>query len=230
MHRVLIVEDIPLIREAIASDIENADGFSIAAQVACLEEARAVDRESFDIVLLDIGLPDGSGIEFLEELRAANFSGEVLILSALGDEKTVLHAIESGATGYLLKDAAPAQLIEDLHKLVAGEALISPRIAQILMQQLRSSSKPKPQQQALTAKQELGNESVKSSKLPGLSPRESEVLELLAKGKSYKEVSKELDITFHTVAHYAKQIYNKLAVNSKSEAIYKALNEKIISL
>ena len=223
INRVLIVEDDVVIRSCLVEDINAAPGFSVVGEVGSIAQAKLFSTASYQIVLLDLNLTDGHGLELLNYLNKKLYCPKVLILSALGDQQSVLQAIEEGADGYLLKDATPSEIIRGLQNVMAGESVASPTVTKVLMNNLRSSraaSDPKPQLEPVQPSRLLNT----------LSPRELDVLKLLALGKSYKQMALDLGVTYNTVSHYVKQLYNKLEVGSKNEAIYKAVSDGIISI
>lgn len=166
-----------------------------------------------DLVLLDLGLPDGNGLDLIAGLRQ-RMGTQVLVFSVLGDETSVLRAIELGAAGYLLKESAPAEIIEAIDNVLAGGAPLTPSVAAHLLRRLRQPA-------ARTATPAV--ESADPAAIDMLTARERDVLLALARGYSYDEAAELLGISRHTVGHHVKHIYSKLAVNSKSEAVFEAM-------
>jgi DNA-binding NarL/FixJ family response regulator len=202
---VLIVEDEQRTRQRLSAVIEAAPGFQLIAAVGSLQAAQqAVAARVPDVVLLDLGLPDGNGVSFIHHLRHQKMSSEVLVISVMGDERSVLGAIESGAGGYLLKDSSDRDVIAAIEQLCEGGAPLSPAIAVHLMRRLQAPASP-----------------VRDSGVQ-LSEREIELLRLIAKGLSYDEVGRTMGLRYNTVASYAKELYRKLQVHSRSEAIFEA--------
>jgi DNA-binding NarL/FixJ family response regulator len=207
MVKVLVVEDEPRTRDRLASIICAHPELQLLAQAGSLEEARAVLKQALpDVVLLDLGLPDGSGLSLLDELRARRAETGVLVISVLGDESSVLRAIEHGAGGYLLKDADDAAVIAAIDQLLAGGAPLSPSIAVHLMRRLQTPPR--------ASKSEIHD--------IGLSDRELELLKLIAKGLSYDEVGQLMGLRYNTITSYAKDLYRKLQVHSRAEAVFEA--------
>jgi DNA-binding NarL/FixJ family response regulator len=206
--RVLLVEDEPTTRSHLAAAVRSHEGMRLAAEAASVAEAlAALDREQPQVVLVDLGLPDGSGLDVIRAAAARSPAPDVMVISVFGDEKTVLAAIEAGAGGYLLKDGAGRDIAESILRLVAGEAPISPAIAVHLIRRLR----PKPEAPAARVPEDSL-----------LTDREMDVLELVAKGLSYEEIGDTLQLRYNTIASYTKGIYRKLAVRSRGEAVFEA--------
>lgn len=201
-----IVEDEPQTRAALAARLGAVEGYRIVWQADRLATARAALRECApQVLVVDLGLPDGSGLDLIEEVRVAAPTTAIMVLTVFGDEHKLIRAIERGARGYLLKDEPAIGLVEAIEQLRAGGAPISPAIARYLvarMSQAAPAAAPAP-------------ESV-------LTPREIEVLRLSAKGYNHAEVARLLDLSAHTVASYTRRIYEKLEVNSRSEAVFEA--------
>jgi len=162
---------------------------------------------------VDLGLPDVSGIEIIRETARRYPETDIMVVTVFGDEEHVLASIEAGATGYLLKDSLPEEFIDVIKELRAGGSPISPIIARQLLKKLRPASSPG---------------QVPTSNLSELSARESEVLSFIAKGFSFAEIAKLLEISPHTVTTYVKKIYQKLAVHSRGEAVYEATRMGLI--
>lgn len=203
---VVVVEDEPGTRERLASIIAAQTGFHLLGAVGSLTAARQLLQQiEPDVVLLDLGLPDGSGLALLEDKRRQGLVFEVLVISVLGDERSVLAAIEAGAGGYLLKDADNAAVARAIVQLREGGAPLSPTIAVHLMRRLQAP---------------VGRTS--ESESLGLSPRELELLRLIAKGLSYEEVAQVLGLRYNTITSYAKELYRKLQVHSRAEAVFEA--------
>lgn len=204
---VLIVEDEARTRDRLAAIIAAAPGFELAGRCATLALGRdAVARMRPDVLLLDLGLPDGSGIELIRALRAdGSQRPEILVISVMGDESSVLGAIAAGAGGYLLKDSGDGMVVAAIEQLLAGGAPLSPSIAVHLMRRLRPPVAQSDRDAGL------------------LSEREIDMLRLIAKGLTYEEVGSALGLRYNTVASYAKEIYRKLQVHGRQEAVFEAM-------
>jgi DNA-binding NarL/FixJ family response regulator len=206
MNTVLLVEDDETTRGELAEAIAGSPKLELLAAVGSCREARAeLERKLPKVLLTDLGLPDGSGIDLIREVKRRGPSTEAMVITVFGDERHVLAAIEAGATGYILKDASPDQIDDAILQLLAGGSPISPVIARRLLS--RFSAAP----------------AAGDVPAPDLTPREREVLELLVKGFTFPEIGGLLGISAHTVKSHVKRIYEKLAVRSRSEAIYEAM-------
>lgn len=204
--RILIVEDDPIVSAHFAEIVGSAPQLLLAGAAGSLAAARRLLGESPDLVLLDIGLPDGSGLTFISEIKAKS-RALVLMVTTFGDRETVVAALRAGADGYLLKDSNSETILAGIEATLIGGAPISPAAAVYLLDSLRE-----PAGDAPTAPAESF-----------LTPREIELLQLFARGASYKEAARELQISPLTVGNHVKSIYRKLAVNSRGEAVYSAM-------
>lgn len=203
---VVLVEDEPVTRARIARVVDGHAALRLIGAVGTVAAARALlDVETPDVLLTDIDLPDGTGIELIAWLRARNAPTAPMVVSVFGDEQHVVEAIEAGALGYLLKDGDADYIATSILEMLDGGSPISPPIARYLLRRLQSSA-PMPDAQA-----------------PRLSPRELDVLNLIAKGFSYAEIAGLLGLTLPTVATHTRAIYRKLDVHSRGEAVYEAL-------
>ena len=207
MISIGIIEDDPDMRAFLRSIIDAEEGVELCFEAENLAEAKQKLRDALcDLYLVDINLPDGTGLDFIRHVKERN-AGKCLILTMLGDKTSVLQALQVGAHGYLLKDTEGAQIIKDIKATMAGDAPISPRAAAHLLQVFQSES-DKPQIANLGA--------------CCLNDRERDILGMFARGLSYKETARVLEISLHTVNDYVKSIYSKLDVHSKSEAVFEA--------
>lgn len=214
-YSVLLVEDDPPTRYRLANIIGEHQQLSLLAACENLAEARAVlVKANPDVLLTDLGLPDGHGTTLIREVRQKNDQIEIMVISVFGDERNVLNAIEAGATGYLLKDSDARYVAESILELIAGGSPISPSIARHL---LRRFNKPK---------EVLPENTV----LPALTKREMEVLQGVAKGLTYSEIAGLLGMSPNTVTSHIKHIYRKLEVRSRSEAVFEAVQMGLIKL
>jgi DNA-binding NarL/FixJ family response regulator len=205
---VMIVEDDPVFLtrfcRIVASDPELE---LFAALPDCASARQALSKAGPDVLLTDLGLPDGSGIDLIRETSKRYPATDIMVVTVFGDEEHVLSAIEAGATGYILKDSIPEEFVALIKQLREGGSPISPVIARQLLKRFRADAEP-PQE--------------KPAEGEALSPRESEVLSLIAKGFSFGEIARLLGVSQHTVTTHVKKIYQKLAVHSRGEAVYEA--------
>ena len=208
MATVMIVEDDPAFLTRFCRIIASDSELDLFAAVAdCASALQALSKAGPDVLLCDLGLPDGSGIELIGQTSLRYPEADIMVVSVFGDEEHVLAAIEAGATGYILKDSMPEEFVALIKQLRAGGSPISPVIAR----QLLNRFKP-----------DAGTRDEKPAEGPSLSPRESEVLSLIAKGFSFGEIARLLAVSQHTVTTHVKKIYQKLAVHSRGEAVYEA--------
>jgi DNA-binding NarL/FixJ family response regulator len=208
--RVVIVEDERGLREGLSALIGGFPGFTCAGAYAAMEESlRDMGRSAPEIVLLDLGLPGMSGIDGIREIRRRHPSTLAVVLTVHDDDARIFEALCAGATGYLLKTTPPARLMQSLQEVVAGGSPISPEIARrtiALFRQLRPA------------------ERVEHS----LTPHEARLLQFLAEGHSYRSAARRLQVSASTVAFHMRNIYRKLEVHSKSEAVAKAIRHGVI--
>ena len=203
-----IIEDNNDLREYIEEIIKTASALKFVFSASSLKEARRkFALNQTDICLTDIGLPDGSGIDFTKEVKAKT-NTKILILTVLGDRRSVLRALEAGADGYLLKDTPPEQLIRKIMTTIEGATPISPQAATHLLQAYTQGRLPHDENEV--------------SEIEPLTEREREILKLFERGLSYRETAEALDIKENTIRTHVKAIYSKLNVSSRSEAIFEA--------
>ncbi len=212
---VLVVEDDASTREYFAEALRGDVGDYAVATAGSLEAGlAALDESRPDVMLVDLGLPDGSGLELIRRARAVAPEVLALVITVFGDEASVIGAIEAGAQGYLLKSEAPADLRNSVRQVLRGGAPISPGIASHLLRRFQNN------EPALE----------KNSDDPHLTVREREVLELMVQGLPYQEAAEMLGVTRNTVAGHVKKIYRKLAVSSRGEAVYEAISQGLVKI
>jgi DNA-binding NarL/FixJ family response regulator len=211
---ILLVEDDPPTLWRLQDALVKA-GFDVAA-AATLGEARASLAARVPRVLLtDLQLPDGHGVELIREMRQRHPDTEIMVISALGDEETVISAITVGATGYILKDAFPSDIAATVRDLVAGHSPISASIARFIVRRTQSSVEPPRGPEIDIAR---------------LTPREIDILWGIAKGFSYAEIATNLGMSRQTVPGHIKSIYRKLEVHTRGEAVFEAVQQGLIKL
>ena len=208
---VLIVEDEARFRSSFVAAIERAQDMKLLGAAANLAEARVLLDLSPDVLLVDLQLPDGNGIDLIREASRRLPDCEAVVVTIFGDERHLLDSIEAGATGYLLKDLPPDELVAQIRVLHAGGSPISPVMARRLLSRF-SLVEPK---SAVVPPPKSGERSV-------LSEQEVKVLTLAAKGFNYDEIAGLMEVSRHTVQTYVKRSYRKLQVNSKIEALDEA--------
>lgn len=213
-HLVLVVEDDAHTRQYITEVLRREGSYTVTGVASLQQGFEALGREQPDVMLVDLGLPDGSGLDLIRGARNLSVDILTLVITVFGDEKSVIGAIEAGARGYLLKSEAPDDLRESVRQVLAGGAPISPGIASYLLQRF----------------QERGSSSVDREDGPALTARELEVLELIVKGLPLQEVAAVLGVSRNTVASHVKGIYLKLEVNSRGEAVFEALSQGLVKV
>lgn len=214
MTRVLIVEDDAQFRTRYAQMLAHDPSFEVVASVGTGGEGMAmVDLRKPDVLLVDLGLPDMSGIEVIRHAMQNLPKCECMVVTVFGDEEHVLASIEAGAAGYLLKDASAEAFLEGIRELINGGSPISPIIARRLLKRFQAEPAPAANGEAATAVDSAG---------VALSAREKEILLLASKGFNYPEMGKLMGISPHTVTSHVKKIYRKLAVHSRGEAVFEA--------
>lgn len=210
MIRVVIFEDNLDFVDSMNELIHNADGIELVGIFNnCKNIVKNIQHLRPNVVLMDIDMPVENGLQGLRKLRQEGSEVIVLMLTVFDDNDRVFQAICSGASGYILKNTPPERMIEAIHEAHSGGAPMTPSVAK---QVLKLFSKP------------FQN----SLEMQSLTPREHDVLSLLVRGYSYKMAASEIGIGLETLRYHIKNIYNKLHVNSKSEAVAKAIQNKIV--
>jgi two-component system, NarL family, response regulator DevR len=199
--RILLVDDHEVVRLGLRYALEDESDLEIVGEADTVDRARMkAVRLRPDLVLLDVMLPDGSGVEACREIRKTNPAVRVLMLTSFGDETAVLSAVLAGANGYLLKNAPRLDLLQAIRSVAAGATLFDPAVAKIVQQHLAGlSSGPAP-------------------KSGGLSEREREVIALVAEGLTNPEIARRLDIAEKTARNHVSNILDKLGLTRRSEA------------
>ena len=216
--RVVLVEDNQATRTFLESCVREHPQLQLAASFGTLTPARAwFEQEAADLLLVDLGLPDGSGLDLMRDVRQRWPQCDMLVVSMFGDEANVLASIEAGAVGYVHKDDEAADIAETLLAVKRGASPISPMIARHLLRRMQPSVTKVTEPVLIASLPEVDAEAPIV-----LSRREQEVLEFIARGFSYAEIARQQGITVHTVQTYIKKLYGKLAVHSRSEAVYEA--------
>jgi DNA-binding NarL/FixJ family response regulator len=205
---VLLYEDNDLLRTSIGTMMQLNERYKVAGSFdnVLLAEAQIIETKP-DVILMDIDMPGRTGIEAVKRIRALGLATPILMLTVFDDTAHVFDAICAGASGYLLKKHLSAKLFDALEEVLDGGAPMSPSIAHMVIASMQKPVNANPYQ---------------------LTPREKETLSSLAKGNSYKMISAEFSITLDTVRAHIKKIYEKLHVHSQTEAVAKALNEKLV--
>lgn len=204
--KVVLFDDNELLRDSIEMLLEDAGDFELAGSYSnCLDVVKNIQQAKPDVVVMDIDMPGMNGIEGVKLIRKNFPTVQILMQTVFDDDEKVFAAIKAGAAGYILKNAEPKYLLEAVREVYNGGAPMTPSIARKVLQQFQE-----PQKSDFN-----------------LSARESEVLGYLVQGLSYKMISDKMNITYDTVRAHMKKIYEKLHVSSMTEAVAKAINQKL---
>ncbi len=207
--RVLIADDHAVVRQGLRTFLELQDDIEVVADVADGEAAlRAAEEHEPDVVLMDLVMPGGGGVEAIRALREARPEARVLVLTSFLDDDKVFPAVRAGAAGYLLKDVEPAELVRAIRTVDDGEALLHPAVAARLMEEISETERPAAEE-ALTA-------------------REREVLELIARGLPNKLIARDLEIAEKTVKTHVSSILSKLGLTDRTQAALYAVRSGLI--
>jgi DNA-binding NarL/FixJ family response regulator len=207
--RVMVVDDHPMWRDGVARDLAEA-GYEVVATVG--EGAQAVRVAAAtrpDVVVLDLQLPDLSGVEVIRGLLAAHPPVRVLMLSASGEQQDVLDAVKAGATGYLLKSAGRADFLDAVRRTAEGDAVFTPGLAGLVLGEYRR----------------LATAPAPAADTPRLTDRETEVLRLVAKGLSYKQIAERLVVSHRTVQNHVQNTLGKLQLHNRVELVRYAIEQ-----
>lgn len=211
--RVMVVDDHPMWRDAVARDLAES-GFAVVATAGDGEQAvRRAKAAAPDVLVLDLNLPALPGVRVCQELVAHNPALRVLVLSASGEHADVLEAVKSGATGYLLKSASTEELLDAVRRTAVGDPVFTPGLAGLVLGEYRRlASEPAP-----------GPDGADESDAPRLTDRETEVLRLVAKGLSYKQIAERLVISHRTVQNHVQNTLGKLQLHNRVELVRYAI-------
>lgn len=214
---VLIVEDDAVTRKALCLAIKSEPALRLVAAFDSVGPTLAwLEEQSADVLMTDLGLPDGSGIDIIRVCAQRHLNTDIMVVTMSSDEANVLACIEAGASGYVLKDAGRMDIARAVLDLRAGGAPMSPAIARMVLAKVRTGKK------ASSASQDVAATS--------LTKREAAILDLIAQGVSYGEVAKLLSVSVGTVQTHIKNIYGKLAVHSRGEAVFEAHRRGLLQL
>lgn len=214
--RIVLVDDHAIVREGLSSMLSTQPDLHIVGETGTGAEAVAlIECVQPDVVLLDLEMPDMSGVEVLEQIRKLTPKPRVLILTAYGSDERILEAVRAGAKGYLLKEAGLAEVLHAVRVVADGGSLLEPAVTERLlyaMERLLRDEK----------KQEVPKEL--------LTQRERDILTYIARGFSNKTIASEMHLAERTIKFYATIIFQKLGVTNRAEAVAKALQERLIIL
>ena len=201
-----LVEDDPEIRQLLQLILDGSPGFICQLVYEDAESAlKALPAEKPDVILMDINLPGMSGIECVKQLKAQLPDQDIIMLTSQEDDDSVFNSLCAGASGYLVKETPPAQLLEAIQECKTGGSPMSPHIARRVIASFHRTPAPSP-----------------------LSERETEVLKLLVEGANYKTIAEALFVSAHTIKAHIKNIYKKLHVHSRAEAVSKAHRDGLV--
>ncbi|WPB55586.1 response regulator transcription factor [Xylophilus sp. GOD-11R] len=220
---VLIVEDEPEFMRRFSNAVLNDSSLSLLGAVNTGQAGLSMlDLQPPDVLLVDLGLPDMNGVTLIEHVARHHPGCDVLVVTMFADDNHVVSSIEAGASGYLLKDASAERIVTSIHELRLGGAPISPGIARRVLERFRTRARAEAQE--VTAGSDTVSDAGPDTRGEGspLTPREGELLRMIAKGFTFETIGTLLDISPHTVVAHVKKIYRKLAVHSRSEAVYEA--------
>jgi DNA-binding NarL/FixJ family response regulator len=211
MKQILLLEDLPEIRAWLKTlALQVFPGAQISESARIHDALELVNAVRFDVALVDLGLPDGSGVEVVQALREKQPDVQSVVVTIHDDDEHLFPALQAGAFGYLLKEQSREQLSEQLHRISQGEPPLSPSIARRVIQYFTAQARQQPiQPDTVTPHVQLTD-------------RENEVLLRVAKGFTLPEIGLQLNLSRHTIADYVKQIYRKLNVSSRAEAALEA--------
>ena len=222
---VAIVEDDPGFSEALSRAVQAAPDMRLAGIAMSRADGLALlQGPPADVLLVDLGLPDGSGIDVIRAAAQQWPSCSIMVSTNFGDETHVMRSIEAGAAGYLLKDSSPTRMAEEIRSLASGGSPISPIIARQILARFQQGPAAASPAGAATRSGPQPESAAASAEAPLLSAREKEVLDYITKGFTTQEIAKLLDLSHFTVRSFVRRIYSKLKVTSKAEAIYEARN------
>ncbi|MEV0154419.1 response regulator transcription factor [Micromonospora sp. NPDC050686] len=202
----MVVDDHPMWREGVARDLAEAGHQVVATSGEGRQAIRVAPAARPDVVVLDLQLPDISGVAVIRGLRAALPQVRVLMLSASGEPESVLEAVKAGATGYLVKSAAPAEFLDAVRRTAAGEPVFTPGLAGLVLGEYRRLAAGGGDRAA-----------ARPDAAPRLTERETEVLRLVAKGLSYRQIAERLELSHRTVQNHVQNTLGKLQLHNRVE-------------
>jgi two-component system response regulator DevR len=200
--RILIVDDHEVVREGLRALLNRKEGLAVVGEAGSVEQAVAeAARTKPDVIIMDVRLPDGSGIEACREIRQAHPETRVIMLTSYADEDAVFASILAGAAGYLLKQTRGNALADAISSVMRGESLLDPAVTQKVLERVRTSG-------------QRGED----DPLSALTDQEHKILALIAEGKTNKEIADEVYLSDKTVKNYVSNILSKLNLRRRSEA------------
>ena len=219
MITVAIIDDHPIVRAGMRTVLESTDNIAVVAEGGSGSEAlQLVEEYDPDVLVLDINLPDKSGIDVTRQLRSQNSSTAILILTAHDDSQAIFELLEEGAIGYVLKDEALETLANAVRAAASGQSWLSPTIASQVVQR------------AVKPRTNIEQNALSSPTGENLTPREHQILRLLAKGLDNTSIAEKLTVTKRTVQNHISNIYGKLGVASRTEAMLYAIRHGLVQV
>lgn len=218
--RVVLVEDDVNFQNALKAAIETAPDVALLGVAGTRAQGlRLLEQVQADVILVDLGLPDGSGVDIIRAAQVKSPTSAIMVSTTFGDETNVMQSLEAGASGYLLKDSAPKNMLDEIRSLHGGGSPISPLIARQILNRFRRDD---PATNPPVAR---------PSETPQvtLSARELEVLNHITRGFKDDEIADLMSVSRHTVLTYVRRIYAKLAVNSRTGAIFEARHHGLLA-
>ena len=210
--KIIVVEDDTAMLRSLVSSLGLEDDFVVAAECSTFAEGNAaLTTVNADVLITDLKLPDGHGFDLIRLARKQQPDMEIMVISVLGDEQSVVTAISAGASGFLLKDTRALDVVSSVRQLISGKSPISTSVARYIIQVVQQSKPPASSDGLLTE-------------------REMDILWGIAKGFTYKAVGEKLGISSNTVPTHIKNIYRKLEVNSRGEAVFEAIQRGLINI
>jgi len=209
--RVLIADDHAVVRQGLRAFLEVQDDLAVVGEAGDGAEAvRLAATLSPDVVVMDLVMPRLDGIEAIRQIQAAGSGAKVIVLTSFADDQKVFAAVRAGAAGYLLKDVRPQELIDGIRTVMRGEALLNPAVAAKLMQEFAQKARPAAAQM--------------------LTEREMDVLRLIARGRSNKEIALDLGVAEKTVKTHVSNILGKLHLADRTQAALYAVKERLVEI
>lgn len=225
---VLIIEDDATTRKSLSLAIESEPTLRLVTAFDSVKPALTwLENDRADVLLVDLGLPDGSGIDIIHACARRHPRCDIMVITMSSDEANVLACIEAGASGYVLKDAGPLDIVRAVQDLRAGGSPMSPAIARMVLSRVRRGDRP-PIMDADGGGMEVSSEG--ESAAAELTKREASILDLIARGETYGEVARLLSVSVGTVQTHIKSIYGKLSVHSRGEAVFEAHRRGLLQM
>jgi DNA-binding NarL/FixJ family response regulator len=211
--RIVVVDDHPVVREGLVAMLQTQADFEVVGEAGSGVEGLAmIANFAPDVVMLDLELPGVDGVGVLRQLREANASTRVIVFTVFDTDDRIISAVRAGAAGYLLKGAPRAELFAAIRAVHAGGSLLQPLVASTVLRHVAQGDRPE------------------APPAPNLTPRERSVIDLLARGKSNKEIAASLDVTERTVKFHVSAIFTKLGATNRTEAVTRAVQAGLVTL